>query len=56
MKVVEMKMTLVALTTEEIETIMSGLEIEYREWQNQKSGVLFHQFLEIKEGLDGVER
>lgn len=55
MKVVETQMTLVALTLEEIETIMSGLEIEYHECRNQKSGTLFHQFMKIKEELDGTK-
>ncbi|WP_170145415.1 hypothetical protein [Ammoniphilus oxalaticus] len=55
MKVIETQVSLVALTFDEIETIISALESDFHEWGIEEAGILLGQFKKAKEKLSNKE-
>lgn len=51
MEVVELQTVLVALTPDEIDTIISGLTVDFYEWDIKEAGILLFQFEKLKKKL-----
>lgn len=54
MKIVEMQIPLIALSYEELELIIEGLQNSYYGWNDKEAGMLLSQFNKVKSSLGSI--